>query len=922
MIVFVKWFRLDYNFIIKGVKAFGFGIRQHDHGSGFQLNIETLSKGKAFFYGTEKSMENMKWTSTSVDEILKEVDLKNGLSTQVAQQKLKTEGYNKLKEAAKKSWLMKFIDQFKDVMIIILLIAAVISASLGEVIDALIILAIVIVNALLGLYQEGKAENALEALQKLSAPNSKVIRDGKEISIPSQEIVKGDIVVLEAGDLINADLRLLKTSSLKVEEASLTGESVPVEKDAMAIIDEDKALGDRINMAYSSGNVTYGRGLGVVVATGMETEVGKIASILNETKNEQTPLQKQLDKLGRLLGIVAIVAVAGIFILGLINGKDAFAMFLTSISLAVAVIPESLPTVSTLVLSLGVQRLVKKNAIVKTLPSVETLGSTTVICSDKTGTLTQNKMTVVEYFNDQREDLKDELARAMFLCNDSRLNQNQEWVGDPTETALSDWAVQQGLNYQETLDNYPRIAEVPFDSGRKRMTTVNLIDNQQVVFVKGGVDEVLACTTRYGLDPNGIRTITTQDIDKIKEANQAMGQKALRVLAVGYKMVEGPIKDGDFNLESDLIFLGLLGMIDPPREEVKDSIRECKNAGIRAVMITGDHATTAQAIGREIGLLEAGQKVITGVELDQMSDDELFQEVKNIGVYARVSPEHKMRIIDAWKKHGNIVAMTGDGVNDAPALKKADIGAAMGIVGTEVAKGASDMVLTDDNFATVVNAVEEGRRIKDNIKKAIGYLLSCNLGELFTLLVSTLANWATPLLAIHILWINLVTDSLPALALGVDPAESDIMNRQPDRSNTLFTKPMAWRVLYQGIMIGVLTTFGYIIGRGWVFGLNGSVELGQTMAFSVLGFSQLAHSLNIHSPHESVFQTMLKNKSLIQAICINILMMLAVLLIPAFRSTFKLVEMDLAHWGYIILLSILPWLIVEILKLLKLNGND
>ena len=864
-------------------------------------------------------MELNKLSNTPLEEIFKEVNLEQGLSSSEAKEKLEKDGPNELKTSEKKSLLMKFVDQFKDVMIIILIVAAIISGALGEVVDAIIILTIVFVNALLGIYQEGKAESALEALQKLSAPTSKVIRDGVEISIPYSEIVVGDIIVLEAGDQVNADLRLLKTSSLKIEEASLTGESVPVEKDATVLIGDDKALGDRINMAYSSGNVTYGRGVGVVTATAMNTEVGKIATILSETENDLTPLQKQLNSLGKVLGIVALIAVGGIFLLGLLNGKEPFEMFMTSVSLAVAVIPESLPTVSTIVLSMGVQRLVKKNAIVRTLPSVETLGSTTVICSDKTGTLTQNKMTVVEtYTNDLPLD---EIALAGFLVNDSRLNQEGEWVGDPTETAISAWALEQGIQYEEALNKYERIAEVPFDSDRKRMTTVNKVDGKQIVYVKGGVDEVLSVTTKTALN-GGVSDMTPADIEKIQAKNLEMGQQALRVLAVAYKEVEGTVKDGDPNLESDLIFLGLIGMIDPARPEVKEAITECKNAGIRAVMITGDHATTAQAIGREIGMLEEHHKVITGVELDQMSDDELYREVQDIGVYARVSPEHKMRIIDAWKQHGNIVAMTGDGVNDAPALKKADIGAAMGIVGTEVAKGASDMVLTDDNFATVVNAVEEGRRIKDNIKKAIGYLLSCNLGELVVLLLATVLNWNTPLLAIHILWINLVTDSLPALALGVDPAEDDIMEREPDRSNTLFTAPMAYRTAYQGVMIGILTTLGFMIGSGWLFGLQGNLQMGRTMAFAVLGFSQLAHSFNIHSQHESVFKNLFKNMRLIQAVLVNIAMMLAVLLIPAFQNIFKLTSLDLAHWGIVVILALLPWLIVDVMKLLKLNGKD
>lgn len=858
---------------------------------------------------------------TPLEEVKQQTNQQTGLTSKQAQTLLEENGPNQLTQQEKKPLWAKFLDQFKDAMIVILMIAAIISFVLGERIDAIIIMAIVVINALLGVYQEGKAENALEALQQLSAPTSKVIRDGKEVSIDSKELVVGDIIVLEAGDLVNADIRLLDSSSLKIEEASLTGESVPVEKDAAVQVEENAPLGDRLNMAYSSGQVTYGRALGVVSATGMDTEVGKIATILNATVNEQTPLQKQLNKLGKLLGIIAVVAVLVIFFIGIFNGKEPFEMFMTSISLAVAVIPESLPTVSTIVLSMGVQRLVKQNAIVKTLPSVETLGSTTVICSDKTGTLTQNKMTVMEHFNNGRDDLLTELAKAVLLSNDSRLT-DEGWVGDPTETALSRWAVEnQGLDFNQTLNENKRIAEVPFDSDRKRMSTIHQVDNENILYIKGGVDEILSITTQYGLDES-VRPITNQDIELIQAKNQEMGEKALRVLAVGYKPVKGEIKDGDFDLESDIIFLGLVGMIDPARDEVKEAIAQCANAGIRAVMITGDHATTAKAIGEEIKLLLPGQKVVTGQELDKMSDDDLFNDVKNIGVYARVSPEHKMRIIDAWKKHGEIVAMTGDGVNDAPALKKADIGAAMGVVGTEVAKGAADMVLTDDNFATVVSAVKEGRRIKDNIKKAISYLLSCNMGELFTLLLATLLAWETPLLAIHILWINLVTDSLPALALGIDPAEEDIMDRQPDRSNSLFTKPMAYRTVYQGMMIGVLTTLGFVIGNGWLFGLEGNVEMGRTMAFAVLGFSQLAHSLNIHSPHASVFKTMFKNKSLIQAILVNVTMMLVVLLVPAVQNIFKLVSLDLMHWVLIIVLSLVPIPLVELLKKLKLNGND
>ncbi|NLC05061.1 MAG: cation-translocating P-type ATPase [Erysipelothrix sp.] len=854
--------------------------------------------------------QNFNWYDKPLSDITTSVNVKEGLTTTQAQSNLEKFGPNKLEEEKKRSILWLFLDQFKDVMIIILIIAAFISGMLGETIDAIIILAIVVLNAILGVYQENKAENALQALQDLSAPTSKVIRDGIEKTIPSEELVLGDVVVLEAGDLVNADLRLTKTSSLKIQEASLTGESVPVDKDAEVVVDIKAPLGDRLNMAYSSGQVTYGRGLGVVVGTGMHTEVGKIASILSSTKTELTPLQKQLNQLGKVLGIVAIIAVFGIFVIGVFNGKEPFEMFMTAVSLAVAVIPESLPTVSTIVLSMGVQKMVEQHAIIRTLPSVETLGSTTVICSDKTGTLTQNKMTVTDSWTlNNNEDL---LKRTVYLCNDSRYLDGV-WVGDPTETAMSEWS--QGVS------DFERIAEVPFDSTRKRMTTVNLVDGQPVVHAKGGVDEILSISTHIQ-DGDTVREITQEDRVNIQRQNESMASNALRVLAGAIKPVEGEVKDGDFGLESNLIFVGLVGMIDPARPEVKEAIYLSKRAGIRVVMITGDHAVTAEAIGREIGLLEDGQEVITGPELDDMSDQELTNRVKNIGVYARVSPEHKMRIIDAWKSHGEIVAMTGDGVNDAPALKKADIGAAMGIVGTEVAKGASDMVLTDDNFATVVAAVKEGRRIRTNIKKAIQYLLSCNTGELFTLLIATVFNWPTPLLAIHILWINLVTDSLPALALGVDPAEEDIMDEQPDRSQTLFTKDMAWRVLYQGIMIGTLTIIAFLFGAGKLGYSSGSVEQGQTMAFAVLGFSQLVHSFNIHSPHQSVFKTFFVNHRLIQAVVINAVMMLVVLLVPPVQDIFKLVPLDMQHWIVIVILQIVPLFIVEGMKKLGLNGKD
>jgi len=591
-------------------------------------------------------------------------------------------------------------------------------------------------------------------------------------------------------------------------------------------------------------------------------------------------------------------------------------MFLTSVSLAVAVIPESLPAVATIVMAMGVQRMAKRNAIIRNLSSVETLGGATVICSDKTGTLTQNKMTVTDYWINYESNLN-ELHKGAFLCNDARLVDGT-WVGDPTETALSQWAIQSDLETEVIRESYPRVAEVPFDSGRKKMTTIHQTTDQIIAYVKGGVDEVLSGVTHIA-EGESNRLITAQDKQNIQKANEEMGSRALRVLALARRELETMVQDGDVSVENQLTFVGLMGMIDPPREEVKVAIQECRSAGIQPVMITGDHRTTAEAIGRQIGLMKDGDRIVTGVELDQMSDDDLFKEVRHIAVYARVSPEHKMRIIDAWKKHGEIVAMTGDGVNDAPALKKSDIGAAMGIVGTEVAKGAADMVLADDNFATVVHAVEEGRRIRDNIAKAISYLLSCNVGELGVILVATLLNWSAPLLPIHILWINLVTDSLPALALGVDPAQKGIMKRKPNRDTSLLNKGMIYRIGYQGSLIAALTIIAFLYGSDVSNG--GSLELGRSMAFCVLAFSQLAHSFNIHSNTRSVFTSFFVNKWLIGSTLINVSMMLAVLFIPGVNTLFKVVPIDIQHWEVVIGLSLMPLLIVEVMKLLKLNGK-
>ncbi len=854
-------------------------------------------------------MEDRKWYAEDLETIADHYDLNYGLSEEEVKTQREKYGENKLAEAKGPSVLSRILDQFKDVTIVILIVAAVISYFAGSQVDAIIILAIVILNALIGFTQEDKAEKSLKALQDMSSPSAKVIRSGVETSINSKDVVVGDLLILEAGDLVAADVRLVTVNSLQVQESSLTGESLPVHKEANLVLDEDAVLGDRRNMAYSSGTVTYGRGKGLVVATGMDTEVGKIASMLQETETDLTPLQQQLNDLGKVLGMGALIACGIILAIGLYHQEDFMNMFLTAVSLAVAVVPESLPAVASIVLALGVQRLVSQNAIVRNLPSVETLGSATVICSDKTGTLTQNKMTVQKHWTESDVEL---LGAGLLLCNDAR-KIDGEWVGDPTETALSAWAQNIGLDTESILHTHTRLNEVPFDSARKRMSTINDINGEKYVFLKGGVDEVLAVVDSY-LEGDEIVPIRAEHIEKIQKENLAMGEKALRVLALATKKVETEELEED-EIESKLSFVGLVGMIDPPRPEVYDAIQKSKTAGIRTVMITGDHAVTASAIAKEIGLMEDGHRVVTGKDLDQMSDDDLYENVKEIAVYARVSPEHKMRIISAWKRHGDTVAMTGDGVNDAPALKRADIGAAMGIVGTEVAKGASDMILTDDNFATVVKAVEEGRRIKDNIIKSVSYLLSCNTGELLVILLAIIFSLGQPLLPVHLLWINLVTDSLPALALGVDGPEEGIMCREPDRSGSLLSKPVFIRIAYQGITIGLTALFAFLYGLGYFGAHDGSLIQGQTMAFVVLAFSQLIHSFSVHAGSESVFANFWKNKWLVYATLINGLMILGVVLIPGVNNLFKLSNLDGHHWLVAIGLMFVPLLVVEMMKL-------
>lgn len=901
------------------------------------------------------------WFHKSVDETKEyfKLDEENGLSNEQVNENRQKYGTNELQTKKKKSTFVKFLEQFKDFMIIVLIIAAIISGVVGYIegegiTDSIIILIVVILNAVIGVIQENKAEKSLEALQKLSAHVSKVIRNGKMEVIPAKELVPGDIVVLDTGDYVPADLRIIEAVNLKSQEASLTGESVPVEKSANTIEQEEVDLGDRENMLFSSSLITYGRGKGIVVETGMNTEVGKIAGIINSAEETQTPLQEKLNKLGKTLGIAALVICAIIFVIGLLYGKDPIEMFMTAVSLAVAVIPEGLAAVSTIVLAIGVQRMVKRHAIVKKLPAVETLGSTTVICSDKTGTLTQNKMTVEKiFYNGKLLDAKEvkqnidknleKLVYISMLCNDTKISANNELTGDPTETALVDMGF--NLQFEKNIyDKNPRIKEIPFDSDRKLMTTVNKINDKYVVLTKGGVDELLARCNKYLYDGE-----ERNDLENYKKVitknNENMAKDALRVLSMAYKEIDHEPTDEEMkDIEQDLIYVGMVGMIDPPRLEVKDAVDKCKKAGIKTVMITGDHKITAIAIAKSLGILQGEEEALTGAELEKMSDEDLTKNIRKYSVYARVSPEHKVRIVKAWQANGEIVAMTGDGVNDAPALKTADIGCAMGIVGTDVSKEAADVILTDDNFATIVSSVEEGRRIYDNILKAIQFLLSSNVGEVITLFVAILItpllgnlfgidiNLIVPLLPIHILWINLVTDSLPALALAVDPPQKDVMDRRPNKNKSVFTKGMIWRIVYQGILIGVITIVAFIVGLATpdenlpvIEGLTNEeikVEIGQTMAFCVLAFSQLVHVFNVRDNKTSIFKTgIFSNKQLILAVLASAALMLGILLIPALRHVFSIPVLPVGNILEIVVLSIMPLIVVELFKLIKINTS-
>lgn len=850
-----------------------------------------------------------------------------GLSTAEAKTRLERDGANEFQKTRHSSLLVKFLNQFKSFMIIVLLAAAAVSGVIGYMhgegfTDAIVILVIVVLNAVIGVAQEAKAEKSLDALEKLSSPQCTVIRDGQVREIESRDLVVGDIVLLETGDSVPADLRLVEAVNLKIEEAALTGESVPAEKNTDPVEGEVQP-GDQIDMAFSSTSVTYGRGKGIVTATGMHTEVGKIASMIQSVKETKTPMQERLDKLGKLLAYAALAICALIFGVSILYGRDLLDMFMTAVSLAVAAIPEGLPAVSTVVLAMGVQRLVKRNAIVRKLPSVETLGSTQVICSDKTGTLTQNRMTVVQIYVDGEttevsslpEEPSEELVRLIkisVLANDATLSQQEgKWVsaGDPTETALVDLGVKMGLNKAELEEAHARVSEIPFDSERKMMSTVHEHDNAVIVATKGGLDETLASCDRI-YENGAIRPLTEQDRENIRQANVRMAENALRVLAVAMDEIPKlPDEVVPETLETGLIFVGMLGMIDPPREEAKIAVGKCRTAGIKPVMITGDHKITATAIATQLGIMQPGDKALTGTELAKLSDEELKKEIDTISVYARVAPEHKVRIVQAFQDEGKVVAMTGDGVNDAPALKLADIGVAMGITGTDVSKEAADVVLTDDNFATIVSAVEEGRRIYDNILKAIQFLLSTNIGEILVLFIAVMMNWESPLLPIHILWINLVTDSLPALALSLDPAAKGIMQRPPiDSRQGIMTRPFAVRIILQGMMVAALSLWAYHIG------MQADVAHAQTMTFAVLAFTQITMVFGIHAGNRSAFSGMFSNKYLIGAFLIVSAMMWVVLEVPALHGPFRITDLDWGQWAWVLGLSVAPIFITDAAK--------
>lgn len=870
------------------------------------------------------------WQTLRKEEVLRKLstDEKQGLTEKEVQERQAKYGKNKLQEKKKESFIVKFIKQFNDFMIIILIIASIISAVVSKMqgendyVDSIIIIGIVVFNALMGVIQEAKAEKSIEALKQMTPQLAKTIRNGKTVEVNAEELVKGDIIILDAGNFVPADCRILESHNLKIEESSLTGETQGAEKDADAICSKNAPLGDMKNMAFMASITVNGHGKAVVTDTGMSTKVGQIANMIIEDEAPQTPLQKKLGEVGKILGLACLAICVIIFVMGLIKHIEPVEMFMTSVGLAVAAIPEGLPAIVTIMLSIGVTKMAKKNSIIRKLPAVETLGSSSVICSDKTGTLTQNKMKVV----DVRSQNKKFIIELATLCTDCDINVESgvpQVTGEPTEKAIVEEYINMGT-VKDKLENFmPRINEIPFDSNRKMMTTIHKIGNKYRIITKGAPDVLLQkCTKQVDLitemqNQYNIKIKSLENL-KIQSDNRQMAQKALRVIAVAYKDLDTlPSKIDSQNIENNLTFVGLIGMIDPPREGVKEAVQVCKNSGIKTVMITGDHLETAKAIAKDLGILEHKDMAITGQELDKMSQNQLEKKIRDYSVFARVTPEHKVRIVKAWQKNGAVVAMTGDGVNDSPALKNADIGIAMGKNGTDVAKNAADIILTDDNFVTIVEAVKQGRNIYDNIKKAIHFLIATNIGEIVTIFMGLVLGLKSPLLAIQLLWINLVTDSLPAIALGLEKPEKDIMQRKPvDSKKGIFADGLWNKIIVEGIMIGVLTLVAFSIGNKY-YGL----ETGRTMAFLSIGFLELIHSFNVKN-EKSIFEAgLFENKYLVGSFVLGIFIQAIVVVVPTFAKVFEVVPLNLTQWIITVAISILPVPVIELQKKLDFKNK-
>lgn len=868
----------------------------------------------------------MNWWQMETKEAARrlETDEKQGLTSQMAAERLAQKGRNELAETdGKKSLFWRFLAQFDDFMILLLLGAAVVSVVISrlsgenDVLDAVMILGIVVLNAALGLFQESKAEKALEALKKMAAPHARVIRDGIVREIPAAEVVPGDLLLLETGDAVCADGRVVESRSLKTEESALTGEALPVEKTSVGGLPEETATGDRKNMVLAGGYVVYGKGKVLVTATGMDTEMGRIAAMLSRTSDSMTPLQKKLEQTGKQLGIGALAICALIFCMGILQEKPPFSMFMTAVSLAVAAIPEGLPAIVTIVLAMGTSRMSEKHTIVRRLSAVETLGGAQVICSDKTGTLTQNRMQVTTWTDyshrePKNEDLRETVANLFALCNDCNVSDGN-LQGEPTEKALGEYAQSMGIDFAALRRDMPRVGEIPFSSARKRMTTLHKTEDGWISVTKGAPD-ILLEKCAFCMEGSGQVPFDDRRKSMARMVNGEMAAQALRVVAVAFRQWSEKPPLTEEALERNLVFAGMAGMVDPPRPEVKEAVHLCRQAGIRPVMITGDHVLTAEAIGRELGIYQKGDCAVTGAELDKMSDKELETAAETCTVFARVAPEHKVRIVQAFQKRGNVVAMTGDGVNDAPALKTADIGCAMGKSGTEVAKGASDLILTDDNFATIVEAVREGRGIYDNIRKAVHFLLSSNIGEILTIFVAMLLGWAAPLLPIQLLWVNLVTDSLPAIALGMEPAEENIMERPP-RKNTgsLFGDGLGGRILLEGVMIGVLALLAFGIGHVYFDQENG-YAVGRTMAFAVLSLSQLVHAFNMRGEGSLGKLPFCSNKWLLMAFVVGVALQCVVIMMPPLAGVFQVVPLNGEQWLLTAALALAPLPLVELEK--------